>query len=112
MPETLTQTAKLLVFYSQPDDPAEFERLYFETHVPLAKKMPGLQDISVSKLTKNMMGGELPYYMMAEMTFASKDDLKAAMKSPEGQAAGENIMGFAAKLVTMIQADTLESVRF
>ena len=40
------------------------------------------------------------FYMMAEMTFADKESLKAAMKSPEMAAAGENLNGFAAGLVT------------
>ena len=30
--------AQLLALYHQPADPAAFDRYYFETHVPIAKK--------------------------------------------------------------------------
>jgi len=31
---------KLVALYRKPADPAAFERAYFETHVPLVKKIP------------------------------------------------------------------------
>jgi uncharacterized protein (TIGR02118 family) len=39
--------------------------------------------------------------LMAEMYFADKDALKAAMRSPEMAAAGENLSSFAEGLVTL-----------
>lgn len=98
--------AKLVVLYSQPADPVTFDKAYFETHLPLARQMPGLHKVEVYRFTKNMMGGELPYYMMAELVFADMDSLKAALKSPEGKAAGENLMGFARDYVTMLGAES------
>ncbi len=32
--------AKLLVMYKRPADPEGFDRYYFGTHAPLAKKIP------------------------------------------------------------------------
>ncbi len=101
----MSKAAKLIAFYSQPENPEDFDKQYFETHLPLAQKMPGLARVEVSKLTKNIMGGDLPHYMMAELTFDSMDALNNALKSPEGQAAGANLMSFASKYVTMTSSE-------
>jgi uncharacterized protein (TIGR02118 family) len=102
--------AKLIALYSEPDNREEFDKLYFETHVPLAQKLPGLARLEVAKVTENMMGGESPYYMIAELHFDSVEDLKAAMGSPEGRAAGKNLMSFAAKNTTMLISEITSSV--
>jgi uncharacterized protein (TIGR02118 family) len=33
--------ADLVVLYKTPNDPAAFDKYYFENHIPLAKKLPG-----------------------------------------------------------------------
>jgi uncharacterized protein (TIGR02118 family) len=33
--------AQMLAIYNTPKDPEAFDRHYFETHVPLAKRFPG-----------------------------------------------------------------------
>src|SRR5690606_27191769 len=40
--------AKLLVIYKDPKDKDAFDSYYFSTHVPIAKKIPGLKKYSVS----------------------------------------------------------------
>ena len=35
--------ARMVVIYKMPKDVKAFERHYFEKHVPLAKKLPGLR---------------------------------------------------------------------
>ncbi len=35
----------MVVVYKTPPDPAAFEKHYFETHIPLAKKLPGLRKL-------------------------------------------------------------------
>ncbi len=94
---------KLVAIYKQPQDPAAFDEAYFKTHLPLIAKVPGLQKTVVSRFTRSLMGEK--YYLMAEMYFADIDALKAAMKSPEMAAAGENLNTFAEGLVTMAFAD-------
>ncbi len=95
---------KLIALYRKPDDVDAFEQHYFQTHVPLVKKMPGLQRVEISRITGAPMG-EPPYYLMAEMYFESAESLTAAMNSPEGRAAGKDLMSFAGNLVTMMFAD-------
>jgi len=91
---------KLIALYTRPEEPADFDRQYFETHVPLAMKMPGLLKCEIARVTGAPMG-ESKYHMVAELYFQDMPALNAAMSSPEGKAAAKNLMSFAAKLVTM-----------
>jgi len=94
---------KLVALYRRPPDLAAFDRHYAETHLPLIRKMPGLRRVEAWRIT-GAPGGEAPYYLIGEMYFDDQDALRAAMRSPEGRAAGEDLQHFAAGLVTMIYA--------
>ena len=39
--------ARLVVMYGTPKDAGAFDRDYFESHVPIAKKIPGLRKYEV-----------------------------------------------------------------
>jgi uncharacterized protein (TIGR02118 family) len=92
---------KLIAMYKTPSDIEEFEKHYFEVHMPLIEKMPGLLKSEVSKLTP-MPGQEIKYHMMAEMYFENMDSLNESMASPEGKAAGKDLMSFAKDYVIMM----------
>lgn len=96
---------KLVALYKKPADVPAFEKNYHETHLPLVHKMPGLLDVRLTYLQRNVMGGEAPYYMIAELLFKDEEALKAALSSPEGKAAGANVMGFAGSILTMTIAE-------
>lgn len=99
---------RLIALYRQPSDPVAFEKAYFETHLPLMGKVPGLQQTKVSRFTRTVMGDG--FYMMAEMSFPDESSLKQAMRSPEMAAAGDNLASFARDLVTLMFAeDPLEA---
>ncbi len=93
---------KLVALYKQPSDPEAFDRAYFETHIPLIQKVPGIQKTRITRFTRTIAGEG--YYLMAEMFFADQGALKAGMKSPEMAAAGENLDGFAKGLYTLMFA--------
>ncbi len=97
---------KLVALYKQPDDPVAFEEAYFNTHLPLIKKVPGLKETVITRFTRTVMGDG--FYMMAEMHFPDEAALKGAMKSAEMAAAGENLNGFARGLVTLMFAEKQE----
>lgn len=97
---------KLMALYAKPDDPAAFDKHYREVHTPLARKMPGLRRVAVSKVT-GAPAGQPRYYQVAEMYFDTLDDLKAAMRSPEGVAAAKDVMAFAGKYIHMMIAEEL-----
>jgi uncharacterized protein (TIGR02118 family) len=92
----------LIAIYAQPDDPQAFDKAYFDTHVPLIRQVPGLLDIDVKRIQRTLMGNGC--YMLAVMRFQDEEALKIAMRSPEMQAAGDNLNTFAEGLVTLMYA--------
>ncbi len=99
---------KLIALYKKPSDIEAFDDHYNNKHTPLIKKMPGLRKLEVSKIT-GAIGGEARFYILAEMYFESEDALNAAMASPEGKAAGKDLMDFAGGLVQMMIAEVMEN---
>lgn len=96
--------AKLLALYKKPKDAKAFDEKYFNEHIPIAQLIPGLQLIEVSKVTGAPLG-DPAYYMMAELYFDNMDAVKEGMNSPEGKAATDHAMTFAADLVTLMFAE-------
>ena len=77
-------TIKLVVMYTQPDDPAAFDEHYFGVHMPLVAKMPGLERTETAKITTALDGGEQTYYRITALYFADQDAMGAAFGSPRG----------------------------
>jgi uncharacterized protein (TIGR02118 family) len=80
--------AKLLVMYKTPKNAAEFDRRYFESHVPLAKKIPGLRNYEVSQGPVMTPFGPSEIHLIATLRFDDMAALQAGMGSAEGRAAG------------------------
>lgn len=95
---------KLVAWYAKPDDPAAFDRQYFEGHLPLVRKIPGLRRLEVTRFLGVPGGGEPPYYLMAELYFDDEPSLHAGLASAESRDAGRQLMTFARGLVTMATA--------
>lgn len=91
---------KLIALYRQPENPAAFDEHYTNVHTPLARKMPGLQKLEVTRILGTPQGPS-EYYLMAEMYFPDQDTLNRSMRSEEGKAAAKDLMGFAGSLVSM-----------
>jgi uncharacterized protein (TIGR02118 family) len=53
----------------------------------LSEEMPGLRQEATSQVLESLFGNNL-YVRMHELFFDSEEDLRAAMASPSGQAAG------------------------
>ena|SRR5579862_6680076 len=98
--------AQLLVLYNQPTDPAAFDRYYFETHVPIAKKIPGLRSYVVTAGKPAMLAGTVSPHLVAELEFDSMGALQAGMSSPEGQAAAADVANFAQAGATLLVFET------
>jgi uncharacterized protein (TIGR02118 family) len=79
-------TVKLVVLYSQPDDPDAFDKHYLGVHGPLVEKIPGLQRFEGARLVAAADGGEHTYHRIAELWFADQAALQAALGSDEGKA--------------------------
>lgn len=83
-------TVKLIVLYTQPEDPAAFDEHYLGVHMPLVAKIPGLQRAETGKISAVLDGGEQTYYRVAELYFADQDAMGAAFGSAEGGATAKD----------------------
>lgn len=96
--------AQVLVLYNPPADPAAFDRYYRQTHIPLAQKIPGLRSYSISHGAVEALAGSAPH-LIAILNFDSMADLRAALASPEGQAAAADLPNFASGGATLLIYD-------
>jgi uncharacterized protein (TIGR02118 family) len=87
--------ATLLVLYKTPKDPAAFDRYYAETHIALAKKIPGVKSYRISKGGVGTPAGPSGVHLVATLIFDSMAALQAGLGSPEGAAAGGDVANFA-----------------
>lgn len=78
--------ARMVVIYKTPKDVAAFERHYFHTHVPLAKKLPGLRKYEVSQGPIVEPQGASDFHFVATLHFDDLAAIKRAFATPEGQA--------------------------
>ncbi len=100
--------ARLVVMYRTPKDAGAFDKHYFASHVPIAKKIPGLRKYEVSRGPIGTPAGPAGLHLIATLHF---DDMKAvqnAFASPEGQAAAADVAEFATGGVEMYFFDSAE----
>jgi uncharacterized protein (TIGR02118 family) len=97
--------AQVLVLYNTPADPAAFDLYYHQTHIPLAKKIPGLRSYLISNGPVQALAGSAPY-LVAILTFDSMADITAALSSPVGQAAAADLSNFASGGATLLIYDS------
>lgn len=98
---------KLIALYRKSADPAVFNKHYYDIHLPLVKKTPGLRKAEITKITGAPLG-ETKYHLMAELYYDSVEAMNAANASPEGRAAGKDLMSFAADVVTLFFGEVNE----
>ncbi|MBL6651592.1 MAG: EthD family reductase [Reyranella sp.] len=98
--------ATLVVLYNKPANAADFDKHYFNKHVPLAKKIPGLKKYEVSKGTVATPGGPSDYHLVALLTFDSVADIGAAFASAEGKATAGDLANFAQAGAQLLICDT------
>ena len=98
--------AKLFAIYQQPKDAAAFDKYHYNTHVPLAKSIPGLRSYEVTRGDVMGMAGKHSAYLVAVLEFDSLAAIGAAMASPEGQATAADLANFASSGVDVMMGDT------
>jgi uncharacterized protein (TIGR02118 family) len=78
--------SRMVVIYKTPRDPKAFDKHYFDVHVPMAKKLPGLRRYDVSQdAIVAPAGGSIPH-LIATLHFDDMSAIRNAFASPEGQA--------------------------
>ena len=87
--------ACIVVLHYTPNDPKKYDEYYFTTHVPLARKLPGLRRFEVTRGPVAQHGGQSDIHMIAILHFDNVPAIHAAIESPEGQVASGDIANFA-----------------
>lgn len=82
--------AKMVVIYKMPNDPAAFDKHYFDVHVPLAKKLPGILKYEVSRGPVAVITGGPNPYLVGTLYFESMSTMKAAFASEVGRQCAED----------------------
>ena len=100
--------AELVVMYKTPKDGAAFDKHYFEKHIPLAKKIPGLRKYSVSQGPVATPAGPSGFHLIATLSFDNLAAIQAAFASAEGRATAADVPTFASGGADMILFDTRE----
>ena len=98
--------AKVYAMYRHPADAVAFDRYYYGTHVPIARRVPGLRGYEVTRGAIDSLGAPSPYHLIAALTFDSRAAIDAALASPEGQATAADLGNFATAGVDLFIADT------
>jgi uncharacterized protein (TIGR02118 family) len=95
---------RLIVLYSQPENPVAFDAHYRDVHAPIVERYPNLVSMRLAK-ADGVGGHPAAYYLMAEMSFDSRADLDAALASDAGRESGRDLRNFAGAGVTLFIAD-------
>jgi uncharacterized protein (TIGR02118 family) len=93
--------ASLVVMYKTPTDAEAFDRYYFDKHIPVAKKLPGLRKYEVSQGPVVTPAGPSGYHLVATLQFDNLSAIQSAFASAEGQAAAADVQKFATGGVDM-----------
>ena len=94
---------RLVALYNAPGDTDAFDAHYRDVHTPIVSRYPNLRDVRLSRLS-GVGGRPSPYYLMAEMSFASLDELHEALGSGAGAESARDLRNFATGGVTMFVA--------
>lgn len=100
--------ARLVVMYKTPQDAAAFEKHYFGTHIPIAKKMPGLRKYEVSQGPIVTPAGRSDFHLVATLHFDNMAAIQKAVASAEGQAAAADVQTFTADPPQILLFDSRE----
>ncbi len=98
--------AKLIALYKKPADAAAFDKHYFSTHVPLARKISGLRRYEISSGAVRTPQGDSAYHLVAMLSFDSLEAIQRAMGSPEGQTTAADLGNFAQAGVELLVFDS------
>ena len=84
---------RMTILYGMADDPEAFRQYYYDTHIPIAKKMKGLTGWNLSWIEPDPDSPK-QYQLVAELYAESAEAMAASLASPEGQAARADLDNF------------------
>ena len=101
--------AKIIVLFGKPTDPKLFDKQYWEEHVPIAKRMPGLRKYTIHKVVSPPRG-EPAFYQVVELEFDNMDSLKNSVASEAGRDSGRHGQKIGTGGMTFLYAESKEAL--
>jgi uncharacterized protein (TIGR02118 family) len=90
----------LTVVYQRPDDPEHFKKYYKETHIPLAKQLPGLKSCAYAYPAAIGPADNVPFCIF-QAWFESPEAMGQAMQSDIGKKVGADVPNYSPKGATI-----------
>jgi uncharacterized protein (TIGR02118 family) len=91
---------KLIAIYKQPENAADFNSYFEETHTAITKKIPHLKEIRVNKVFGTPQG-KSNLHMIVELCFQDETSFSEAMKTKEAMESGKDLGNFAKDIVSV-----------
>jgi uncharacterized protein (TIGR02118 family) len=76
--------ARMMVLFEKPKNQEAFEQYYFDVHIPLVQKIPGIRNVSTHRV-RNSRNTDLELYLVVEIEFDNLDALNQGMTTAEAQ---------------------------
>ena len=97
---------KIAALYHQPKSIEEFDKYYYEKHMPMVYAVKEIKRVEVARPRPSPTGAPSPYYVVTELWFESPEALKAVAATPEWKAIIADVPNFApAGTATMVVSE-------
>jgi uncharacterized protein (TIGR02118 family) len=93
---------KVTVLYGQPKRPEDFEKYYFETHMPLVAAAKGSKRTETARCTPAADGSPGPFYRIFEIWFDDEADMTAITATAEWKKVVADVPNFASGGITRV----------
>ena len=93
---------KVTVLYGHPKSPEDFEKYYFETHMPLVIAAKGRKRAETSRCAPAADGSPGPFYRIFEIWFDSQADMSAITATAEWKKVVADVPNFASGGITRV----------
>ncbi len=95
---------KLVALFKRSEGTGEFEAEFEGKILPLLRQIPGLVRIELMHVAGAAFG-ESKYRLMAELYFADRSALDAALASREGKAVARELLRFASEVTSLFHGE-------
>jgi uncharacterized protein (TIGR02118 family) len=99
---------KITVLYAQPKSVEEFDKYYFEKHMPMVYAVKEIKKVEIARPGPGPDGTTPPYHLITELYFESPDALKAVAATPEWKAIGADVANFAVPGTSTVLISAIE----
>lgn len=89
--------ATFVSLYPTPNDIEAWEEHFRSTHMPIVQRWPGIQSVRITRFSSTPRGTEPSFHLMAQIDFATDEEMAAALRSEAGAESAKDAMAMAQK---------------